>query len=188
MDEFTTLERCADLTPAIAASAARSPNALAALLGRMAIIARPGEGSPHVLFAIALLTAAEWVEGVVRVELADEHGATRLDVFAEHAGVHERLLPTTTFPVSLAEFRDAVCAAPELVAPLVARDAERADGDAARRIVLTPHRAAGVHTAPPPQFEIAEDSLLFERPTVKRSNPLLADAFRSGQTKRVDLG
>ncbi len=178
--EFAMLARCTDMTPAIAAAAARSPDALAALLGRMALLARPGEGAAQVLFAVALVTAAEWVDGAVRVELTDEHGATRLDVFAEHAGVRERLLPAIAFPVALDEFRDALAAAPELAAPLHARELEE-------RIVLSARRAGRGETAPPPQFEIAEDSLLFDHPTVKRTNPLTAEAFRSGQTKRFEF-
>ncbi|HEY8076828.1 MAG TPA: hypothetical protein VIF62_22030 [Labilithrix sp.] len=174
------LARCTDLTPAIAAGAARSRDALAALLGRMALLVHPGEGAPQILFAVALVTAAEWVEGVVRVELADEHGATRLDVFAEHAGVCERLLPTITFPVSIDEFRSALTDAPELAAPLSTREL-------AERIVLTARRAANADTQPPPQFEIAEESMCFEHPTVKRTNPLTAEAFRSGQTKRYEF-
>src|SRR4051812_401269 len=156
------------VTPAAAAFAASSRDAMSALLARVAMIARPGEGCPHVLFAIALLAHAEWVEGSLRVELAEEHGATRLDVFAEHAGIRERVLPTASFPVALEEFVNAVRDMPALADPLIARRL-------GEKLVLSP--ASG--TVPPPQFEV-------EMSTAKRTNPLTADAFRSGQVPRFD--
>jgi hypothetical protein len=173
----STFTTCRDLTPERAADAARSADAMRALLSQMALVARPAEGCPRVLLAVALLSGADWMEGELHVELADEHGATRLDVFTEHAGVRERVLPSASFPVPIEEFRAAIREHTELVAPLVARSSE--DGG---RIVLRPPRAG---TVPPPCFEVSEESMSFERPTVRRKNPLAPEAFRSGAQPRV---
>ena len=57
------LASCAELTTAHAEEAAGSSSSMRALLVWAAKIAKPGEGAPKLLMALAQLGRAEWVEG-----------------------------------------------------------------------------------------------------------------------------
>jgi hypothetical protein len=166
---FAKVASCTDLTPERAALASESAESMQAFLRHVADIARPGEGCPKVLMALARLATDEcaWFEGMLRIELTeseDAQGKTALDVFAENGGVRERAFPQVLLFAPLDEFQRAVRLAPHLIVPLTLREEEP-------RLVLG---ASAAVTAPPPAFEVSEESLLppaanpHTRPTVRQ--------------------
>jgi hypothetical protein len=153
--DLATLERCADLTPEHARLAASSPAEMRKLLKRVAEIAKPGEGCPKVLMAVAHLVGKEWVEGDLRIELSGDDTATTLTIMCDYGvGIRERLLPNTRFEVPIDEFERALELAPRMVLPLRI-------SDEVGKIVLTPLSSpeARVRTAPPQQLDLDTASL-----------------------------
>lgn len=164
MVDLAAFATCAELTPEHADAAKASLAEMKKLLARAAQVARPGEGAPKVLMAVAALTDAPWLEGELRVELSGEGEATVLDVFCDHGfGIRERLLPQTRFRVAFDEFFRAAQLAPGLVAPL------RASGST-DRLVLTIDGESP--TAPPPAFELDEESLVVDEHEKKTVPPV----------------
>ena len=148
------LPNCTDLSLEHAVEAARSAGHMRTLLARAAEIARPGEGCPKVLQAIARLADEDctWVEGEVQAVLTGDDETTTLTVFCDHGfGIREKLLPVFTFAVPLDEFVRAVRLAPAMVAPLLAREAPG-------KLVLG--RDIQLPSAPPPpSFELEDESV-----------------------------
>jgi hypothetical protein len=153
--DLAALGSCSEITSAHAKQAASSPAEMRALLDRVAAIARPGEGCPKVLSAVAHLTGQEWVDGRLHVELAGDDDATVLTVMAEYGvGIRERILPATRFPVPFDEFARALELAPSLVLPLRI-------SDLGTKLVLTPLLTPEeqVLQQTPPAFEVEDKSL-----------------------------
>ena len=153
--DLATLSTCAELTSAHAKQAASSSTQLRTLLERFALIARPGEGCPKILMAVAHLVGQEWVEGPLRVELAGEGEATTMIIMCEYGvGIRERIVPLTRFEVPFDEFSRALELSPALALPLKITDE-------VGRIVLTPLLVPEDHldAAPPTAFELDDKSL-----------------------------
>lgn len=155
MLDLATLASCAELTSSDAKQAASSSAQVRALLERFAVIARPGEGCPKVLIAIAHLVGQEWVEGPLRVEISGDDVSTTLVVMCDYGvGIRERILPLTRFEVPFEEFSRALELSPGLVLPLKITDEQ---GKMVLTPLLTPE--AGVEAAAPPSFELDDQSL-----------------------------
>jgi len=172
--DLEALGSCAELTSAHAKKAATSPALMRALLERVASIARPGEGCPKVLTAVAHLIGQEWVDGRLYVELAGDDDETTLTVMAEYGvGIRERILPATRFAVPYDEFARALELAPALVLPLRV-------SDLGTKLVLTPLLSpeAAVEQAPP-AFEVDEGSLGED---LRKTAPPPAEAVHLQQT------
>lgn len=155
MIDLAALESCSDLTSEHAKQAASSSTEIRILLKRVAQIAKPGEGCPKVLMAIARLVGQEWVEGDLRIELSGDEVSTTLIVMCDYGvGIRERLLPATRFEVPLDEFERALELAPKLVLPLRITD----EGG---KLVLTPLLTpeAHVHSVAPPEVALDSTSL-----------------------------
>lgn len=155
MIDLAALESCTDLTSEHAKQAASSPAEIRKLLKRVAEIAKPGEGCPKVLTALARLVGQGWVEGDLRIELSGDETATTLVVMCDYGvGIRERLLPVTRFAVPIDEFERALELAPKLVLPLRITD----EGG---KLVLTPLLTpeARVKTVPPPELDVDSASL-----------------------------
>lgn len=167
-----------------------------ALLAWAADVARPGEGAPKILMALARLTDAPWVEGTPYVELAGDDVTTTISVYADHGlGIRERVVPTTRLAAPLDEFARAVQLAPGLAAPFEAaprRDAivlalpEAALEETRESITID---ESSLHeqerkTAPPPPPEAppagaqAGPSGVHTHPTVRRMVAVSPDALR----------
>ncbi|MDB4936752.1 MAG: hypothetical protein JWP87_3724 [Labilithrix sp.] len=132
MIDLATLEACSDLTSEHAKLAASSSAEIRKLLKRVAEIAKPGEGCPKVLMAVAHLVGKEWVEGDLRIELSGDDTSTTLTIMCDYGvGIRERLLPNTRFAVPIDEFERALELAPRMVLPLRITDEPG-------KIVLTP--------------------------------------------------
>jgi len=130
--DLAALASCTDLTSAHAKQAASSSVEIRLLLKRVSEIAKPGEGCPKVLMAIARLVGQEWVEGDLRVELSGDESSTTLVVMCEYGvGIRERLIPAARFAVPIDEFERALELAPHLVLPLRITDEPG-------KLVLTP--------------------------------------------------
>jgi len=153
--DLAALSSCMELTTQHAKHAASGSAEIRALLKRVSEIARPDEGCPKVLMAIARLVGQDWVEGDLRVELAGDESHTTLTVLCEHgAGIRERLLPVTRFEVPFDEFSRALELSPALALPLRISD----EGG---KIILTPLLTPEdrIRSAPPPAFEVDPRSL-----------------------------
>jgi hypothetical protein len=197
------LASCAELTADHAEEAALSASSMRALLIWAARIARPGEGAPKVLMAIARLARAEWVEGTPYVEISGDEDVTALSVYADHGmGIRERVVPLARLKVPVDEFARAVRLAPQLVAPFQAQqrgsllllslpeaaleeplEAIKIDDSSLheqeRKTAPPPPLGAdGPVTAPPPS--IPEQSGVHTHPTVRRMVAVRPEALRSG--------
>ncbi len=125
-----------------------------ALLERVAAIARPDEGCPKVLSAVAHLVGQDWVDGRLHVELAGDDEATTLTVMADYGvGIRERILPATRFAVPFDEFARALELSPGLVLPLRI-------SEVGAKLVLTPLLTPEEHVEhAPPTFDLEDRSL-----------------------------
>lgn len=120
------LSSCAELTTELAEDAARSSTSMRTLLTWASEVARPGEGGPKVLMAIARLAHAVWIEGTPYVELRGDALSTTISVFADlGTGIHERVFPLARLRVPIGEFSRALRLAPQLAAPF--RTSQRGD-------------------------------------------------------------
>jgi hypothetical protein len=153
--DLATLESCTELTSEHAVQAASSSAEIRKLLKRVAEIAKPGQGCPKVLMAVAHLVGKEWVEGDLRIELAGDETSTTLTIMCDYGvGIRERLLPNTRFAVPLDEFERALELAPRMVLPLRITDEPG-------KIILTPLATpeARVKTVPPAELDLDSASL-----------------------------
>lgn len=154
MSDFATLQSCTELTAEHAKLAASSSVGIRNLLTRVAAIAKPGEGCPKVLMAVARLVEQDWLDGELRVELSGDDASTTMIVMCDYgAGIRERLLPTVRFPVPIDEFGRALELSPKLVMPLRISEHEGL-------IILTPlGRGDATHSLPVPALTVDDLSL-----------------------------
>ena len=115
--------------------------------------ARPEEGAPKVLLAIAKLAEATWVDGTLYIDIAGDDSVTKISIFADYGfGIRERLLPLARLPVPFDEFVRAVKLSPKLIAPLRGQHlADLARAHARPTTISTRSKAA---------ISIAESSML----------------------------
>jgi hypothetical protein len=168
VSRFDELESCGELTPDIAREAASSRESMRDFLSWAAATARPDEGAPKVLLAIAQLGEAGWVDGTLYIDIAGDDSVTKLSIFADYGfGIRERLLPLARLLVPFDEFVRAVRLAPKLIAPF---HSEQIAGS----LVLTPPNA----TAEDPLESIAiSEASLAEEPKTAPPPAGVADAL-----------
>jgi hypothetical protein len=153
--DLATLSSVSELTSEHAKQAASSSTGIRTLLKRVAEIAKPGEGCPKIMMAIARLVGQPWVEGDLRIELSGDETSTTMNVMCDYGvGIRERLLPLTRFAVPIDEFERALELAPKLVLPLRITDE-------AGKLVLTPLAMpeSRVHSIAPPKPDVGDESL-----------------------------
>ncbi len=154
--DLTTFTSCGDLTSEHAKSAASSSTDMRVFLKRVAEIARPDEGCPKILMALARLVGQDWVEGELRIELNGDEASTTLIVLCEYGvGIRERMFPAVRLAVPFDEFERALELAPQLVLPLKITDDE--DGKLVLAPLLTPEER--MHGDSAPDFELDHASL-----------------------------
>lgn len=200
MPRFEELESCAELTAEHAAEAVASLASMRRFLDWAASTARPDEGAPKVLQAIAMLGDAAWVEGTLYIDIAGDDAVTKISVFADYGfGIRERLLPLARLPAPFDEFVRAVRLAPTLIAPFRAEQLAGSlvltppDADAApaagaiaiaessltnEAVTMPPPSANNAVTKPPPS--VPEQSGVHTHPTVRRMVAVRPEALRSG--------
>lgn len=155
MIDLATLESVSDLTSEHAKLAASSSDEIRKLLKRVSEIAKPGEGCPKVMMALAHLVGQPWVEGDLRIELSGDDTSTTMNVMCDYGpGIRERLLPLTRFEVPIDEFERALELAPKLVLPLRITDE-------AGKLILTPLATpeARLQSIAPPALDVENESL-----------------------------
>ncbi|MCA9589174.1 MAG: hypothetical protein KC657_27880 [Myxococcales bacterium] len=171
------LESCRDLTDADIDAAVASSETMGALLSLMERLAKPEQGAPKILSAIARIAASEcvWMDGDLRVEIDGDAQRTSIAVLSElGAGFREAVFPRLKLDVPLEEFSRAIRLAPQLYAPLV-------QVKHPTRIVLVGAAASTGSLAPP--VEIAEESMRRSLPpTVRR--PRVSEAPASRPSRR----
>lgn len=132
MGRFEELESCAELTLEHALEAASSSASMRRFLEWAAATARPDEGAPKVLQALARMSEATWIDGTLYIDIMGDDLVTKISIFADYGfGIRERLLPLARLNAPFDEFVRAVSLAPKLIAPL---DSERLAGS----LILTP--------------------------------------------------
>jgi hypothetical protein len=184
------LASCAELTTEHAAEAAESSTSMRTLLAWASRIARPGEGAPKLLMAMARLARAEWVDGAVYLEISGHDLETSIARFTDHGtGIRERLLPPVLLRVSVEEFMRAVRLAPQLIAPLhgiqrgdkliLAESGTSIDERPSIPIAATSLLEHERKTTPPPgATSPAYDTGLHTHPTVRRMVAVRPEALR----------
>jgi hypothetical protein len=152
--DLAQLESCTDLTSEHAKQAASSSAEMRTLLKRVGEIAKPGEGCPKLMMALARLVGQDWIDGDLRVEISGDDASTTIIIMSEHGiGIRERILPVARFSVPIDEFERALELAPRLVLPLRI-------SDEAGKLVLTPLGSPeGRMTAPPVSLDVDSQSL-----------------------------
>lgn len=199
---FADLETCAELTAEHAVEASSSLASMRSFLDWACFTARPEEGAPKILVAIARLAEAPWVDGTLYIDVAGNDSVTKISVFADYGfGIRERLLPLARLDVPFDEFVRAVRLSPKLIAPmrsemlagsLILTTAEpEAEDDtnlpdieiAGSSMLHDPHRTApppphAAVTKPPPS--VPEQSGIHTHPTVRRMVAVRPEALRSG--------
>lgn len=154
--DLATFTSCSDLTSEHAKAAASSSTDMRVFLKRVAEIARPDEGCPKILMALARLVGEDWVEGELRIELSGDEASTTLIILCEYGvGIRERMFPAVRLGVPFEEFERALELAPQLVLPLKITD------DAAGKLVLAPLLTPEerMHGDSAPDFELDHASL-----------------------------
>jgi hypothetical protein len=152
--DFATLKSCTELTSEHAKLAASSSVGFRNLLTRVAQIAKPGEGCPKVLMAVARLVGQDWLDGELRVELSGDDTATTMIVMCDYGvGIRERLVPSVRFAVPIDEFGRALELSPKLVLPLQVSEHEGL-------IILTPlAKGEAALSVPAPKLAVDDLSL-----------------------------
>ncbi len=202
--DVQALTSCSQLTTEHATAAARSAAALRELCTRCAEIAKPEEGCPKILMALARTSEADWIEGDLLVEITGDEERTSLAVFADHGfGIRERIVPNMTFRVPFEEFERALMIAPALIQPLRAKEQDgklllgrsvresSPEGFAAitiddRSLHETERKTAPPKVQPPevmgdvPPRDPPEKSGVHTHPTVRRMVAIRPEALRSG--------
>jgi hypothetical protein len=187
------LASCAALTTELAEEAAKSSSSLRSLFAWAADVARPGEGAPKILMALAWLLQADWLEGTPYVEVRGDEEHTLVSIFSQHGvGIGERVIPVTRLRVPVDEFARAVRLAPQLVQPFRAvhegdsiflmppdLTLEETSASLSQRELITIHRRS-LHVPAPPlppsrppalnarPSATDESRMIHTRPTVRR--------------------
>lgn len=175
LSAVTTLD---DLTPDAIAQAASSSQELKRLVLRLAEVAQPEQGWTRIYKVIALVAAAEWMEGDLQVDFVGDDKGTTLSFYAVlGAGIRERLFSPQYLAIPIDEFQRAVVLNPAVVAPLRAhqglnrmtlaagarvRNNEVADFELEEKALGDGERI----TAPPPPDLVIDEPEVHTRPTV----------------------
>ncbi len=166
-------------------NASPTQDEMAATLARVAEGAHSAAGIATALADfLRLLRPCSWLDGDLRMELADHRGGVAVHLFTDRGGVRERALAPVTLAISLDELDVALQGTLGLFAPLRMRHHKG-------KIVFT--QTGIVETLLPPQIEVSSESLVstvdsnpHEKPTVKRPAYVLPEALRSGVHLRKD--
>lgn len=156
-------ERCSDITEADVAHAVSSADALRALLDHVAAVARPEEGAPKMLLAIARLATPQctWLDGQLRVGIDGDDQQTRVSILVAAPGqTPRRLAPPTCLSVPFDEFTRAVRLAPRLIEPLQVLE------NGARIVLGSPEKRAQRPSSRP-----TRQAMMAIPPEAKRSRP-----------------
>lgn len=157
------IKRCLDIAEKDIAAAVETREACKELLDHVSKIAAPNQGAPKLLLVLARMatTACDWVDGELRIEMVGDGEVTVVELMSElGGGMRERVLPSFSLTVPLAEFTRAVERVPHMIEPLTTKVASP------RRVVFTASQEVRKSTIPPPPVEIGKGSL-YEAPVTR---------------------
>ena len=158
------IKRCLEITEKDIAAAVETREACKVLLDHISRIAGANQGAPKLLLVLARMatTACDWVDGELRIEIVGDGEVTVVELKSElGGGMRERVLPSFSLNVPLAEFTRAVERVPHMIEPLTTKVASP------RRVVFTASQDVRKSTIPPPPVEIGKSSL-YEPPSGSR--------------------
>ncbi len=158
------IKRCLDIAEKDIAAAVETREACKVLLDHISKIAAANQGAPKLLLVLARMatTACDWVDGELRIEMVGDGEVTVVELMSElGGGMRERVLPSFSLNVPLAEFTRAVERVPHMIEPLTTKVASP------RRVVFTASQDVRKSTVPPPPVEIGKSSL-YEAPSGSR--------------------
>ncbi len=161
------IKRCLDIAEKDIAAGVETRESCKELLDHIAKIAAPNQGSPKLLLLLARMatTACDWVDGELRIEMVGDGEVTVVEMMSElGGGMRERVLPSFSLNVPLAEFTRAVERVPHMIEPLATKVASP------RRVVFIASSDVRKSTMPPPPVEIGKSSL-YEPPVGSRPPP-----------------
>jgi hypothetical protein len=150
------IKRCLDIAEKDIVTAVETREACKLLLDHVSKIAAPNQGAPKLLLVLARMatTACDWVDGELRIEMVGDGEVTVVELMSElGGGMRERVLPSFSLNVPLAEFTRAVERVPHMIEPLTTKVASP------RRVVFTASQDVRKSTIPPPPVEIGKGSL-----------------------------
>ncbi len=150
------IKRCLDISEKDIAAAVETREACKLLLDHVATVAAANQGAPKLLLVLARMatTACDWVDGELRIEMVGDGEVTVVELMSElGGGMRERVLPSFSINVPLAEFTRAVERVPHMIEPLTTKVASP------RRVVFTASQDVRKSTIPPPPVEIGKSSL-----------------------------
>jgi hypothetical protein len=156
MVDFSKLRRCTDLRGDHIAAAARSSEAITALVRRFAEIARPNSGGTLILAALARLgtSSCDFIDGELRIELLADGTKTKIMATSSlGGGFREAVFPAVVLDVPLTEFVRMIEKSPKVIEPL-------SKSMSANGIVLTATEEVRLTSLPPPMIQIDASSLL----------------------------
>jgi hypothetical protein len=105
---FTKITRASEVTLHDVQRAALSRDGADALLNRLTVIARPGDGALTVLLLLAQIVGRSWLEGDLCVELSADEGGTTIDVLTDANGVRKRVYRPRRFVIPIDELIETV--------------------------------------------------------------------------------
>jgi hypothetical protein len=153
MRHLAKFAECMDVADAADGSIERSPTLeeMSALLRAVAAAARPGARCMKTLAQVVrVLRRCPWVKGELLMELVPGgNEATFVDLYTEHEGVRERLLPAVRLPLPFDDVERALADTAESFAPL---ELVRRGG----KLVFTAWSVAA--TVKPPRTELVAES------------------------------
>jgi hypothetical protein len=119
MGAVTNPRRSREVHDVDAPEATASPEKLAQLLDRVALVTRPGDGAATLLFALGRISSSSrWLDDGFYVEIAGNDVDSQLEIWSERGSMRERIVGPTTFPVPVSEFIAALENDPTLVGSL----------------------------------------------------------------------
>jgi hypothetical protein len=155
MVSFVKLKRCLDISERDIEASMESREATRNLLDAASAVSRPADGAFRVLAVFAQMAkgSCDWLDGELRVELAEADDVTVIECMTDRSGGYrERVFPPIVIHAPIEEFRAAV--AQEYIAPLVVKTSR------GRRIALVAEPEAGAPSMAAHAVAIGRESLV----------------------------
>lgn len=175
MEAATAFESNSEISTAHVEAAIASRATFRAFLERAAAVARPEDGGPKVLMAIAALPRCTWLAEDLFLEILGDELGSQLDLLV-HGEVGERIFPSVTLDVPFDEFVRAVRVAPQLIRPFTVRESDEG------RLMLMHRRDSDKPTT---RMKAVRDDV-HGKPTVVRMTAVRPEAIPESRRKRGD--
>ena len=127
MVDLSSIVTCFDVTEQVLTQTLQEPGDLRqpsarqkvyALLDHMAAIGKPKQGAVKILLVLSRMATREWIEGDLEVRVSGDDVETRLEIFVNDGLSLQKIRPPLALAVPYEEFRRAISAKAEMLAPL----------------------------------------------------------------------